>query len=146
MATVKSTDGRKGKRIVLGRNESSTERPITTSFQMSISEAFKLFVSVKEAENVKPRTKAEYHVQFGYFQEWLNANYSNLLHVQEISPTILRSYINYLAYEKIRYEGVDHRSTMMCVDCLRTLLISVYDSLKHGLTFWLRSRRLLRIQ
>ncbi|MGG4455933.1 tyrosine-type recombinase/integrase [Brevibacillus porteri] len=109
MATVKSTEGRKGKRIVLGRNESSAERPITTPFQMSIAEAFKLFVSVKEAENVKPRTKAEYHVQFGYFQEWLNANNSDLLHVQDISPTIIRSYINYLAYEKVRYEGVDYR-------------------------------------
>lgn len=83
MASVKVTEGRKGKRIVLGRNESSAERPITALLQMSIPEAFKLFVSVKEAENVKPRTKVEYHVQFGYFQEWLNANYSDLLHVQE---------------------------------------------------------------
>ncbi|GMK40902.1 tyrosine recombinase XerD [Paenibacillus sp. CCS19] len=109
MESVKSTEGRKGKRIVLGRKESSAERPITTPFQMSIAEAFKLFVSVKEAENVKPRTKAEYHVQFGYFQDWLNANYTDLLHAQDISPTIIRSYINYLAYEKVRYEGIDHR-------------------------------------
>lgn len=109
MASLKGTEGRKGRRIVLGRNESLAERPITTLLQMSIAEAFRLFVSVKEAENVKPRTKAEYHFQFGYFQEWFTANYPDLLKVQDINPTILRSYINYLAYEKIRYEGVEHR-------------------------------------
>lgn len=108
MASEKGTEGRKGKRIVFGRNKLSTEHPTTTP-QMSIAEAFRLLVSVKEAENVKPRTKAEYHVQFGYFQEWMSENYSDLVHVQDISPTIIRSYINYLAYEKIRYEGINHR-------------------------------------
>ncbi|MFS0556883.1 tyrosine-type recombinase/integrase [Brevibacillus sp. 179-C9.3 HS] len=109
MVTEKGTEKRKGKRIVLERNQSFTDYPTTNLCQMSIAEAFKLFVSVKESENVKPRTKAEYHVQFGYFREWLNSNYSEPLNVQDISSSIIRSYINYLAYEKIRYEGVDHR-------------------------------------
>jgi len=59
MLAAKTTEGRKGKRIVLGRNESTVSARATTQFQMSISDAFKLFVNVKEAENVKPRTKAE---------------------------------------------------------------------------------------
>lgn len=45
---------------------------------MSIPESFKLFVTVKEAENVKPGTKSEYYAQFRYFHEWLNLNFPEL--------------------------------------------------------------------
>lgn len=105
------TERRKGKRIILQRGtmslgDSSTLR----EGQTSIQDAFDLFVSIKEAENVKPRTKNEYYVQYRYFVEWLQEYHSEVVNVQDISTSLIRSYINYLAYDKEKYEGIHYRT------------------------------------
>jgi len=106
----KGTENRKGKRIVLQRGSSST-RDVTAlrEGQTSIQEAFDLFVCVKDAENVKARTRSEYFVQYRYLAEWLREFHPDVVYVQDVSTALIRSYINYLAYEKEKYEGIPYR-------------------------------------
>ncbi|MFD0680656.1 MULTISPECIES: hypothetical protein [unclassified Paenibacillus] len=110
MSQETGAEKRKGRRIVLERRIVSSENPVVTSqLQTEITEASKLFVSVKEAEIVKPRTKSEYHILFGYFKEWLSENHSEIIFIQDMTAIIVRSYINYLAFEKVGYEGIPYR-------------------------------------
>lgn len=105
------TERRKGKRIVLQRGTTTLGDSSTLiEGQTSIQDAFDVFVSIKEAENVKPRTKNEYYVQYRYFVEWLQEYRSDVVNVQEISTSLIRSYINYLAYDKEKYEGIHYRT------------------------------------
>ncbi|MED1802000.1 tyrosine-type recombinase/integrase [Brevibacillus porteri] len=108
------TESRKGKRIVLQRGKASSGDISTLrESQTTIQEAFELFVCIKEAENVKPRTKSEYYVQYRYFVDWLQEQHSEVLYVQDVSTTLIRSYINYLAYDKEKYEGIPYRSAKL---------------------------------
>lgn len=108
MSSEFSAGKRKGKRIVLERGKTSSSEQ--KEEQTSIKVTFDLFISVKEAENIKIRTKKEYYVQFNYFCNWLQANFSNIQYIQEITTSIIRSYISYLAYDKPKYDGVIHRN------------------------------------
>jgi integrase/recombinase XerD len=104
------SENRKGKRIVLELGiTSSTGQSQHNKEKINIKEAFDLFISVKEAENVKSRTKKEYYVQFNNFDNWLQVYFSDIHYIQEITPSIIRSYVSYLAYDKTKYGGVNHR-------------------------------------
>ncbi|WNC14873.1 hypothetical protein [Brevibacillus brevis] len=133
------TESRKGKRIVLQRGKASSGDISTLrESQTTIQEAFELFVCIKEAENVKTRTKSEYYVQYRYFVDWLQEQHSEVVYVQDVSTSMIRSYINYLAYEKEKYEGIPYRSEMLGNQkglCL-TPSISVYGFLNAGSTYW----------
>jgi len=110
MSHETGAEKRKGKKIVLQRGHaSSEEHTALRQKQTSMKEAFELFISVKEAENVKPRTKKEYFVQYRYFTDWLQDFHPEIVHIDEITTSMVRSYINYLASEKVRYEGIPNR-------------------------------------
>lgn len=97
------TERRKGIQIVL-------QRGTTALGDSSIQDAFNVFVSIKEAENVKPRTKNEYYIQYRYFVEWLQQYHPDIVQVQDISTSLIRTYINHLAYDKEKYEGIPHHN------------------------------------
>ncbi|MED1794984.1 tyrosine-type recombinase/integrase [Brevibacillus nitrificans] len=105
------TERRKGKRIVIQRGTTALGENITPrEGQTSIQDAFDVFVSIKEAENVKPRTKSEYYIQYRYFVEWLEEYHPEVVQVQDISTSLIRTYINHLAYEKEKNERIPQRN------------------------------------
>lgn len=104
---VAGAEKRRGKSVVKSRGKRTAEHTAqqrnTDSY--AVQEAFELFVRVKDAENVKERTRAEYFNNFRYFIEWLADKYPGITAITQITSDILRDYINYLAYDKVKYEG-----------------------------------------
>lgn len=72
---------------------------------LSISDAFDYFVSVKRSEGVRPRTQQDYHNFFAAFTEWLREAYPDIRKITEINTKILRDYILYLRYERKNKRG-----------------------------------------
>lgn len=101
---------RRGKRVVKERHVPNAHSIKVIDKGYSIQEAFNLFVMVKDAENVKPRTRREYFNQFRYFMEWLQVFKSTIDQLQDINSSIIREYINYLATDKVRYEGNPYKT------------------------------------
>ncbi|MCC0566533.1 tyrosine-type recombinase/integrase [Brevibacillus borstelensis] len=96
------TDARKGKSIVRQRK---TEPSGNRRYDYTIDQAFELFLSLKKAEGVRPRTFGEYAPMMRQFRKWLDHEFPGTTLVNDISTCIVRSYIVYL-----REEHVNERS------------------------------------
>ncbi|MBT2682627.1 tyrosine-type recombinase/integrase [Bacillus sp. ISL-37] len=72
--------------------------------QLTFEQAIDLVVSGKRAEGVRDRTLRDYVKMWGYFTGWLFANYE-LETVDELSVEHFRNYINYMKYDKRKYDG-----------------------------------------
>ncbi|MEW9672408.1 tyrosine-type recombinase/integrase [Ammoniphilus sp. 3BR4] len=106
MSIQAGAEKRRGKRVIgerRTRSESQTSTVIVEGY--TIEEAFELFLRVKEAENVKPRTRKEYDVQYRYFTEWLEGYAPDVKYIGDITTSMIRDYIHYLAHDKTKYEG-----------------------------------------
>jgi integrase/recombinase XerD len=88
MSIQAGAEKRRGKRVVKERGIALEVQTIIVQNCM-LQEAFDLFVHVKDSENVKPRTKKEYFVQYGYFIDWIKANKPKLNEVQNITGLML---------------------------------------------------------
>jgi integrase/recombinase XerD len=58
----------------------------------------------KKAEGVRERTLRDYLKNWKYFTDWLRENYSGIEYIDEITTEMVRNYINYLRYDRNRYE------------------------------------------
>ncbi len=96
---------RKGKKTIGARRTVSVQVPALPEVDYTVQEAFDLFVKVKDAENVKPRTREEYFNLYRFFTEWLTGFYPKVKSVKQVTTVIIREYIHYLAHDKVRYEG-----------------------------------------
>jgi len=106
MSIEAGAEKRRGKRVIGERRTGTiSQTPMMVKEAYTIEEAFNLFLRVKEAENVKPRTRKEYDVQYRYFTEWFDGYAPNVTCIQEITTSMIRDYIHYLAYERTKYEG-----------------------------------------
>lgn len=105
MSIEAGAEKRRGKRIIGERRRSVSQTSTVILEGYTIDEAFNLFLRVKEAENVKPRTRKEYDVQYRYFMEWLEGYAPDVTCIEDITTSMIRDYIYYLAHEKTKYEG-----------------------------------------
>jgi integrase/recombinase XerD len=113
MSVETGAEKRKGKKTIGVRGTTvNAQSTALASLQLSytLTDAFDLYVRVKESENVKDRTKREYFVQFRYFTDWLGEFHSKANNVSDISTDMIREYIAYLAKDKPRFEGNPYAS------------------------------------
>jgi len=85
-----------GKRIVRRRTES--EQP--PEYNLSITDAFTYFITLKKTEGVRERTMTDYHNLFGYFTGWLAEKHPDITQINDITTNVLREYSVYLSEEK----------------------------------------------
>ncbi|WML32542.1 tyrosine-type recombinase/integrase [Neobacillus sp. OS1-32] len=71
---------------------------------LSFDQAIDVVVSGKRAEGVRDRTIKDYVKMWGYFTDWLFANYE-VKTVDELEADVFRNYINFMKYDKKRYDG-----------------------------------------
>lgn len=103
MSIAAGAEKRKGKKVVNTRRGASKQEPMIKGY--TLQEGFDLFVRVKDAENVRPRTRKEYFNLFRYLVEYLDKYKPHINKVEDISSDLLRDYIYYLSNKKVRYEG-----------------------------------------
>ncbi|NYV68829.1 tyrosine-type recombinase/integrase [Bacillus sp. Gen3] len=72
--------------------------------KLTLDQALDYVLSGKRAEGVRDRTLRDYTKMFGYFTKWLHNNY-DITYVDELTPEIFRNYINYMKYDKKKYDG-----------------------------------------
>ena len=72
----------------------------------TIHDAVEIFIQAKEAEGIRKSTINGYYDTVRYFQEWLSMD---IEYIDQITPTILREYINYLKNERLPYQGDNQR-------------------------------------
>lgn len=72
--------------------------------QLTFEQAIDIVVSGKRAEGVRDRTVRDYTKMWGYFIDWLNDNYE-VKNFDELNAEVFRNYINYMKYDKRKYDG-----------------------------------------
>ncbi|MFA4137046.1 MULTISPECIES: tyrosine-type recombinase/integrase [unclassified Brevibacillus] len=91
-------DARKGKAIVRQRQRESSEM---RRYDYTIDQAFELYLSLKKAEGVRPRTFGEYEPIMRQFRKWLIREFPSTTLVSDVSTGIIRSYIVYIREEHV---------------------------------------------
>lgn len=90
---------KKRKQRVTKLNNDRKEYP-----NLTFDQAIDFVLSGKRAEGVRERTLKDYRKMWGYFTVWLLDNYE-VEYVNELTPEVFRNYINYMKYDKPRYNG-----------------------------------------
>lgn len=72
--------------------------------QLTLDQALDLVLAGKRAEGLRERTLKDYAKMWGYFTDWLNDNYE-IQYIDELNSDHFRNYINYMKYDKRRYDG-----------------------------------------
>ncbi|WP_303393922.1 phage integrase SAM-like domain-containing protein [Bacillus thuringiensis] len=72
--------------------------------QLTLEQALDIIISGKCAEGGRDRTLKDYMKMWGYFTDWLLDNYE-VEYFDELTAEMFRNYINYMKYDKKRYEG-----------------------------------------
>lgn len=96
---------RKGKKVV---GERKIEKK-TKTVNLTIKEALEVFVTAKKAEGMRPRTIHDYYKHVEWFTRFLSEYHPDVTTIQDLSPSIIRSYINYMQEERNPYEGDEKR-------------------------------------
>ncbi|WP_391116657.1 tyrosine-type recombinase/integrase [Psychrobacillus sp. L3] len=73
---------------------------------LTFEQAVDIVLAGKRAEGVRERTLRDYSKDWSYFVKWLNQHYE-IETVDELDVQIFRDYINYLQYDRVKYE--DHK-------------------------------------
>jgi integrase/recombinase XerD len=103
--SVAKRDKRTGRVQIRERNVDST----STLVSYGMEDALQLFLTVKEAQNLKQRTRRDYETNMRYFIEWIGKYYGEIT-VDDISIKILREYVLWCANEKEYYGGHPFKS------------------------------------
>lgn len=77
--------------------------------QLTVKQAFELFVNAKKAENVRERTIHDYGVHIKYLINFINEKYGGITYINELTTDIIRNYINYLRFEHKPYKDNKQR-------------------------------------
>lgn len=72
--------------------------------ELTFKQAIDLVVSAKRAEGLRERTLNDYEKLWGYFLDWLN-EHCEFQYVSELTPEVFRNYINYMKYDRKKYDG-----------------------------------------
>jgi integrase/recombinase XerD len=72
--------------------------------KLTFDQAIDLVVSGKRAEGVRDRTARDYIKMWRYFTDWLFENYE-IETVDELDADVFRNYINFMKYDKRKYDG-----------------------------------------
>lgn len=100
---AKITNRRIGKRKVSERKNVSTDNQ--TVIQTPFKEALELFVTAKKAEDMRPRTIDDYYKHVEWLMNYLKEFYPDVTTIDQLTPSIIRAYINYLKNERKPYQG-----------------------------------------
>jgi integrase/recombinase XerD len=72
--------------------------------QLTLQQAIDIVISGKRAEECRERTLKDYLKMWRYFTELLLENYE-ATYIDELTTEVFRNYINYMKYDKKRYDG-----------------------------------------
>ncbi|KRG13382.1 hypothetical protein ACA30_15870 [Virgibacillus soli] len=100
----------------------------------TLAEALMIFIRAKEAEGLRPRTIKQYSEHIEYMLNWLDRD-STSIDISEITPQLIRQYINYLKNDKPRYEGVEGREDGRKGLAINTINIRI-RTLRTMCNFW----------
>ena len=78
----------------------------TSDVRYTLDEAIEIFIQAKEAEGIRKSTINGYYDTVRYFKDWLNKDIND---IEQITPVIIREYINYLKNDRLPYQGDDKR-------------------------------------
>jgi integrase/recombinase XerD len=73
--------------------------------KLTCEQAVDFVISGKKAEGLRERTLKDYVKNWNYLTEWLGENYEGIEFISDITTEMIRGYINYLRYDRARYEG-----------------------------------------
>lgn len=72
--------------------------------KLTLQEAVDFVISGKRAEGLRDRTLRDYVKMWRYFTDWLVENYE-VDYISDLTPEVFRNYINYMKYDKKKYDG-----------------------------------------
>lgn len=78
--------------------------------EVSLQQALTIFIRAKEAENVRPGTIRNYINHIRYLSDYMT-EVRGLpgAYLRDLTPDLIRDYINYMRKEKVRYENAEGR-------------------------------------
>lgn len=129
-------DPRVGKKTIRGKRSTTVEQTV----DYDLDNAFELFYNVKRAEGMRDRTLADYKTHWRYFREWVDARYPDIK-LREVTQSVLREYVMYMANGRTKYEGVDNRVLAGVTLSPSTVSIRL-RTLRTMFNFWSRERML----
>lgn len=99
----KVIERRKGKKQVKQRKVTTSTRK--TSMKIPFEEALELFVVAKKAEGMRPRTIEDYYKHIEWLMNYFQEFHPDIKTIDQLSPDLIRKYINYLKSERKPYQG-----------------------------------------
>lgn len=113
--------------------------PTVIDEDITLAEALDHFVRAKEAEGCRERTLKEYRLHIGYLTEYMgkkgDAGGASPILLSEVTPTVIRDYINYLLRDRTAYEGDEYRKKVKVGLSPNTVNIRL-RTLKTMCRFW----------
>jgi integrase/recombinase XerD len=73
--------------------------------KLTLDQAIDFVISGKKAEGLRERTVRDYAKNWEYMTEWLHKNYEGIEFITDVTTDMIRSYVNYLRYDRQKYEG-----------------------------------------
>ncbi|MBO3283107.1 tyrosine-type recombinase/integrase [Paenibacillus polymyxa] len=128
-----SVDPRKGKAVTAKRRSGRSGKEVGF---VGLDLGFDLFFNAKRAEKLRTRTLEDYQSYWSYFREWLMENHSEIDEVGQLDTAILREYMNYMSYERTKYDGVAERRVEGC-NLSPVTVASRLRALKTMCKFWM---------
>lgn len=118
-----------------GASKRAVPAPAVDVYRMSFKDALNAFVIAKKAEGMRPRTISDYHKHMQYLTEFLTEHHPEVTTIQDLTPTIIRDYINYMKYDRVQFDGIEGRDKG--VKGLSDMTINVrLRTLKAMCRFW----------
>jgi integrase/recombinase XerD len=90
------------KRITLRNSTENNKKE--KSFSLDFQQAYEFFLSAKKAEGLRDKTLISYGEHFRFFQRWREESYPSVTRVDELTPNIIREYIQYMKEDHFNFK------------------------------------------
>ncbi|MEH7401603.1 tyrosine-type recombinase/integrase [Gottfriedia acidiceleris] len=91
------------------KGKTGVRKVVKPTKRYTFEEAVEIFIRAKEAEGVRERTVKDYRMYTRYFHDHVTENSEAPFYLDELTPELIREYVNYLLYERKPYEGDQFR-------------------------------------
>jgi integrase/recombinase XerD len=113
--------------------------------KLELQQAVDMVIAGKKAEGLRERTLRDYIKNWEYFVDWLTENYDGIKYIDEVTTDMIRNYINYLKYDRKRYDGHTNIDTENTGTGLKETSINIRIRVYKAIFNYLERENLLMI-
>ncbi|MGG3210973.1 tyrosine-type recombinase/integrase [Geobacillus stearothermophilus] len=100
-----------------------------TLFDFDFQQAYDYFISAKKSEGLREKTLISYDEHFRFFTNWLNEFHPEITKVNDITPAIIREYVNYMREDHFNFKTKQTGLSVQTINARLRFLKTLYSFL-----------------